>query len=338
VKRGFFCVVLAATLCASVRLPTMTYADTSAPALNFQAVPANPSTVDPHVRNYFWERTRPGQSISEAIVIQNPNSRPIRLEIEPVQALTGTNGGIVYSSGVAHDTWLHGLPSRISVPAHSSQRVTFQIRVPTNADSGTHLFGVALENKTQDTTNRTDRSGVSLQIHEQIRRVLAVQCDIPGRQHIDFDFQNAKIAPYPSGPYLSVTGLTESNVILSGIHGTVTLKKNGHTVQKYTLQDVKFAPHSALSLQEPMQYQEPGNYQVVVDLYGSQIGHYHKVLPFTISANSISQYQELSNEHRVTVFVTPSWLWVALGLLVLLVLLLLLRLHRFSKRERVGAR
>lgn len=151
----------------------------SAPTLGgFGVQPAHFDPANPATRAYFIPSISPGGSYSDSVVLQSTSSSPIPLLVYPVNGLTGTTSGAVYSnqvlvpSGVA--TWISPAMSSLTLDPGQTVNVPFTVNVPASIGVGDHLGGIAFQE-----ANPTS-SGGNFNITQVLRTVIGIQVVVPG--------------------------------------------------------------------------------------------------------------------------------------------------------------
>jgi hypothetical protein len=98
---------------------------------------------------YFQLTVAPGQSATSTVILSNLEARTQELKIDRSVGVTAANGGSTYSllpqgcTGAA--CWLSDLPSLVTLPAHTTERLDFTVRVPDGTAPGQYLGGISAE-------------------------------------------------------------------------------------------------------------------------------------------------------------------------------------------------
>lgn len=135
--------------------------------------PANPAT-----RAYFVHTVAAGGSFTDHVVVDAPGSQAVDLRVYPVDGLTGTTSGAVYSNRqdpLRRDgIWVRPARSRVVVGAHREALVGFTVHVPASARPGDHLAGLAFEGAHPQTSKG------KFSVTEVIRAVVGIEVQVPG--------------------------------------------------------------------------------------------------------------------------------------------------------------
>jgi hypothetical protein len=98
---------------------------------------------------YFQLTVAPGHSAAATAVISNLADTAETLAIGRATGITATNGGSAYlpqSQGCSGAScWVTGLPSRVTLPAHSRELLKFTVSVPAGAAPRQYLTGISAE-------------------------------------------------------------------------------------------------------------------------------------------------------------------------------------------------
>ena len=194
-------------------------ADNSTDAPKFGIKPATPGTPATS-KGYFILKGQPGEAISDAVIVSNPGTVPVKLVLYAVDATNGDTGGISYYSQASKPTdvgaWVAISNTAVELPAKTQLTVPFTINVPKEAGNGQHLGGIAaqLVNDSNSGTTATNQNQASMSVKTVTRALTAVQVNV------------GDAAPILS---LAITGakLNETN---GQKNLSIDLKNNGNTM------------------------------------------------------------------------------------------------------------
>jgi len=177
----------------------------------FGVRPANPDPNVAATRAYFIIHGKRDSARREAVIVTNSDSKPLVLEVDAVDGLTGQTSGVVYANrGVAvhgAGAWIVPDVRRVTVPARSSIPVGFTARIPRYALRGDHLGGIAFEALQQT------KSGGHFSVTVVVRTVVGVEFIVPGHATRHLRIYSVALAPLP--------GTTVPSAV-------VTLEDDGH--------------------------------------------------------------------------------------------------------------
>ena len=169
----------AAAALASGVLPTTTArADTTSPP-PLSVAPAHPDPNNPVTRVYFVHAAAAGTTWTDEAVVENPGDTAVSALVYPVDGLTASQTGAVFSARTAPvskaGAWIIPSTSSITVAAHGRVLVGFSVAVPATAAPGDHLGGIAVE----EAQPRTGTGG-SVSVTTVWRSVVGVLVQVPG--------------------------------------------------------------------------------------------------------------------------------------------------------------
>jgi WxL Interacting Protein, peptidoglycan binding domain len=99
--------------------------------------------------SYFQLTIAPGQSATATAVVSNLADKPATLVISRAAGVTASNSGSAYepiSRGCSGPScWVAGLPQRVTLPAHSREKLDFTVTVPAGTALGQYLSGISIE-------------------------------------------------------------------------------------------------------------------------------------------------------------------------------------------------
>ena len=196
---------------AAAALATTAVGASAATIGGFGVRPAHPDASVAATRAYFIITAGRGSTRREAVVVSNSDSKPLVLEVDAVDGLTGQTSGVVYANrGVAvHGAGAWVVPDlrRVTVPPRSSITVGFTARIPKYAPKGDHLGGIAFE------ALQPAKSGGNFSVTVVVRTVVGVEFVVPGHATRHLRIFSVALAPLP--------GTTVPSAV-------VTLEDDGH--------------------------------------------------------------------------------------------------------------
>lgn len=192
----------------------------------YTVTPARGAATDP-AGSYFMIDAQPGDTVTDAIVIDNPDPDPVTLKVTVVGAQTGEFGGVVYDLPDAPPSetaaWFTLSDTTITIPANDRKQVRFELAVPEDALPGTHLAGLSISDADEDAETTTlDDGPVSAGVTIRSRRVIALQVDLPGPRTPLLEGDDAMAAVKPQGVFARVL-LANAGTDLLRPSGTFTL-------------------------------------------------------------------------------------------------------------------
>lgn len=195
------------------------------PEADFVAEPSPGSQLAPS-GGYFLLEATPGREVRQAIGLRNDGGEPLELRLDAVDAVTGQLGGVSY--GLADEeperagAWITLERATVTLAAGASEIVSFDVAVPSDADSGQHLAGLSIAAPRQQDAGEDAGAGqAGASIDVQTRRIIAVQVNLPGPDEPDLVVDGVTPVARPDGLYLEIAienrgrGLTKADGVLT---------------------------------------------------------------------------------------------------------------------------
>lgn len=218
-------VVVAAGLLCSLALAGPAVAAPETGDLDFMVRPAADASTTAE-GGYFVLDATPGAVVTQALEVRNDSDKAIQLRLAAVDAVTGPLGGA--SFGLTDDTatrtgsWVRLDQTSVSLQPDASARLPFTVTVPPDVESGQHLAGisVAAVEPASVTTGTTAGAGATIDI--RMRRLLAVQVNLPGATAPELAVRGVRAVAGPQGLHLEVD-IENVGSALTQAQGTLTL-------------------------------------------------------------------------------------------------------------------
>ncbi|NRD80937.1 DUF3324 domain-containing protein [Bacillus sp. BRMEA1] len=309
---------------------------TNGNGLDFEALPAQPSKVNPQISSYFYENGKAGNTLSDTLILSNPNNYSITIHPSIVKSITAINGGISYENQPLSTTWIKGLDNDVILSPKSNKKIPFKIEIPNKTNAGDYIVGISLtDHPPVSRKTNTKNANISVEIQQQVRRVIAVEVLVPGSVRTQINWKTPSVVNEPSGPSLNIRGFNKSQVLLNDVNGTISLLKQGKTIWSAPLSGITFAPNEPFQFKYRWMngYPEPGTYTVRINLKGNQIHLLQKELTFNIGVKEQKQYQDLTGQKTIESYI-PKWVFGVVGSLLILLLgcaFFLFKLYRKMK-------
>ena len=140
--------------------------------------PAHADPDDRATNAYFKRGLPPGGSFSDQVIVANPSAVRVDLIVSPVDGLTGPTTGSVYANRQdpvrKAGAWVTPAVGQLTLEPHAQTLVPFTVQVPTGAQPGDHLAGIAFEN------THEQKSGGQFSITQVVRGVIGVLVQVNG--------------------------------------------------------------------------------------------------------------------------------------------------------------
>ncbi len=286
------------------------------------------------VSSYFQLGAAPGKSVTAgSLQIVNPSSRPVTVQLAPVNAITTNTLGSAYAlpgTGLhGSTTWLRLSRQLVTIGPRSAQSVTVSLDVPASATAGDYLSGVAVQALGQVQAT-TASHGVA--IGEIDRYAIGVEATLPGPRYPAIHFTAASVTREPAGLAFLVAASNTGNVILKNVHGWVKVRSGNRQVAAATIAPGTFVSATSISYSLLSRTEQPtpgSSYRVRAALYyEGRIARLDQAVVFSHAAAVKQQnYGGRKLPHS-----QPPWLWILLALALIATLASVLLLVRFRRR------
>ena len=223
--------------------------------------PIVPKNQDRDVQSYFKLKSKPGESQTLFVRIENLKNEPIVVLIETDNALTSPMGEIQYIPGEGNENARitdpsHEMKDAISVQrqvklnAKEKKEIPISVRAPAY-ERGTFLGGITfiaeLQQGDKVTEEHRDSNAYYFDIESRIGFALAIQWDMPIPETDQFAIEKAGIRLIPSGvqSYIEIQNVNAN--ILSGFSAVYHIKKkNGTELFSGQITNINFAPKTLI--------------------------------------------------------------------------------------------
>jgi hypothetical protein len=154
--------------------------------------PAHPDPSSAAGSSYFVHGVSPGTAWTGEVLVSNTNPTAIDAWVDPVDGITSTRTGAVYTARTAQAVgaaaWLKPSLRSVTIAAHTTTTVSFTVTVPLGTSAGDHLGGLAFESKQGSTSDG------AVAITTVLRSVIAVQVTVPGPAEFQLHMYAATVA------------------------------------------------------------------------------------------------------------------------------------------------
>ena len=184
-------------------------------------VPAPGSHLAPH-SHYYMLNLRPGEAITQTVVLHNDNDHAIDVHVDGIDGYTSDATGAAYDTPYrrprATGRWIAVSTPEITLQAGEARNVDFTVRVPANAAPGQYLgaLGMYVPLATPTTTAVANAGQATFGITLQGERVIAVEVVVPGAATPNLQVSKVTPVAAPSGLVLDVGLVNAGNGFAHG--------------------------------------------------------------------------------------------------------------------------
>ena len=233
---------------------------------------ARPSPGSPNAElGFFKIDAQPGAALQRMVVITNRTTQTKVIDLAACDGAAAVYGGVAYSDNAkkpsAVGSWIKLSSVQVDVPPNTSVQVPFEISVPADATSGTHVGGISMwEPAASKTTGAggTGNNKATTKITMVTRMVLTVLITTPGPAVPQLTISGVKAEARPDGMYLIVAIASDGTAPAAG-NGQISLPGDGFK-QDFVLGDMIPQSSSGYPIKwktNPAQGSYPGVVQIV---------------------------------------------------------------------------
>jgi hypothetical protein len=257
--------------------PSSATSPVSADELGFtmSALPlSNPAIT---ANGYFVYRVQGSTGLTGSVLLKNPGTLAITIELAAVDATTAQTGGTAFETGDvttnATGAWLKLATSSVTLAGGTQQPVDFVVTVPQSAGPGQYLAGISAYVRSVPSTAVADQGSarVGASVTMQTRYVIGVQVDVAGTWQPSLKIDSVFLVQQPSGPFIGIHMENGGDTLFKSSGTFVLADASGKRVLDQPIELGTFVPGTAIIY--PVRWSgnlAPGTYQaeVVVD-YGA---------------------------------------------------------------------
>ncbi|HYP41445.1 MAG TPA: DUF916 domain-containing protein, partial [Chloroflexia bacterium] len=339
-------------------LPSHASGQVPADEMGFGIAPVPVSDPSVTANGYFVYKLQSSASITGSVMLKNPGSKPLTIQLAAVDAMTAQGGGSAFAAsevapeGVA--TWLKFAESSVTLPAGMQKPIDFTVRVPQSAGPGQYLAGISayIANVPPTAGAAQDGDHLGASVAMQMRYVIGVQVDIEGAWTPSLKVDSVALVEQPSGPFIGVHMKNDGNMFLKPSGTIVMTNTAGRRVLDQPIMMGTFVP--ATEVMHPVRWSgvlASGTYQVQVSLDYDKDGKEVYTSELEVKPASAPQDKSVAAQEPGTIgssgpqanVNTPTqptqagagmWVWVAAGMgLLLLAVMALLALNLVKMRR-----
>jgi len=226
--RSFTLASLIIIFSVAFALPTYASGQSQSDEIGFGISPVPASDPAITANGYFIYKVQSSMTMTGSVMLKNPGSGPLTIQLAAVDAVTAQTGGSAFAtsdvtpSGVA--TWLKFSESSVTLPAGRQKSVDFTLSVPQSARSGQYLAGISAYIPAVAPIAGADQGGTSMgaSVTMQTRYVIGVQIDVAGKWMPSLKVELISLVQQPSGPFIGVQLKNDGDTFLKP-SGTIVL-------------------------------------------------------------------------------------------------------------------
>jgi hypothetical protein len=202
-------------------------------------------------QSYFIFNAAPATVVAGHVRVTNTGTARGTVSIYPVDATTGSAGGIVYLAADSHfhdvGAWVALAKLSLTLNAGESKDVSFGLFVPRGASPGQHIGGIVAENVSlQNASPSSGHGNITINLHLKKLYALPIVVNVPG--HITEHLATAGAIFDTHSPYqrVLIDLKNTGNTILYPVGSAVISNSRGIIVQSTQLTISAFLPHTSI--------------------------------------------------------------------------------------------
>jgi hypothetical protein len=224
-------------------------------------------------KGYFVLKGQPGETLNDTVVVQNPGTVPVKLQVYPIDATTGQKSGLTYLAQndprMDVGSWVILEKESVDILPQQQVQIPFKLNIPKDALPGQHVGGIAVQLAAEPTISENVKSqtGASFGVTTVTRALTAVQINVGGTADIpSLKINQAQITEFNKQPSLTLA-LQNDGTSLIKPKGEVTLTDTtGNPVMTNKLALDTFLPQDSINYPVPGKLPAPGIYKVHASL------------------------------------------------------------------------
>ncbi|MES5957271.1 DUF916 domain-containing protein [Bacillus fungorum] len=291
----------------------LVYAEEKRDSLPFDVNIHVPDNQLGDIKNYYNLQVKKKQNQTVKMDVHNKANTPIKVNVKVANALTSTNGGIMYvpnrevSQSKLMDTDFYmdqyvQAPSAVTLEGNQMKTVEVQLTTP-NQDGvflGGLLFELAQDTKAQD----FEKNGLNFSVHNRIEYAVAIQLNVNETENSvnksSLKLTGTAIESYPTQPQVhALFQNTNANIVRDvAVYYEVLSKDN--VLFHGNIPAFNVAPKSKVGLAIPWKAKEykDGKYMLKVTIKENGVPKTYTE-EFHITASNVTEYAEQTGAVKV---------------------------------------
>ncbi|EJR26973.1 DUF916 domain-containing protein [Bacillus cereus] len=311
----------------------LVYAEEKQDSLPFDVNIHVPDNQLGDIKNYFNLQVKKKQNQTVKLDIHNKANTPIKVNIKVANALTSTNGGIMYvpnrevSQSTLMDTDFYmdqyvQAPSTVTLEGNQMKTIEVQLTTP-NQDGvflGGLLFELVQDTKSQD----LEKDGLNFSVHNRIEYAVAIQLNANKTEdsvnNASMKLNGTAIESYPTQPQVhALIQNTNANIVRDvAVYYEVLSKDN--VLFHGNIPASNVAPKSKVGLAIPWKAKEykDGKYMLKVTIKENGVPKTYTE-EFQITASNVTEYAEQTGAVKVLPTYSNQTYMIVAGIVIVII-------------------
>jgi hypothetical protein len=224
-------------------------------------------------KGYFVLKGQPGETLNDTVVVQNPGTVPVKLQVYPIDATTGQKSGLTYLAQndprMDVGSWVILEKESVDILPQQQVQIPFKLNIPKDALLGQHVGGIAVQLAAEPTISEDVKSqtGASFGVTTVTRALTAVQINVgEAEDKPSLKINGASFQKVDNQSTITLA-LQNNGTGLLKPKGEVTLSDStGNPVMTSKLALDTFLPQDSIAYPVPGKLPAPGTYKVHASL------------------------------------------------------------------------
>ncbi|AZJ24640.1 DUF916 and DUF3324 domain-containing protein [Bacillus mycoides] len=311
----------------------LVYAEEKQDSLPFDVNIHVPDNQIGDIKNYFTLQVKKKQNQTVKMDVHNKANTPIKVNVKVANALTSTNGGIMYvpnrevSQSTLMDTDYYmdqyvQAPSAVTLEGNQAKTIEVQLTTP-NQDGvflGGLLFELVQDTKSQD----LEKDGLNFSVHNRIEYAVAIQLNVDKTENSgnksSLKLNGTAVESYPTQPQVhALIQNTNANIVRDVTVSYEVLSKD-NVLFRGNIPAFNVAPKSKVGLAIPWKEKEykDGKYMLKVTIKENGVPKTYTE-EFQITASNVTEYAEQTGAVKVLPGYSNQTYMIVAGVVIVII-------------------
>ncbi|AFQ19819.1 hypothetical protein BTG_32413 (plasmid) [Bacillus thuringiensis HD-771] len=325
-------------LSVSLKPFKVVYAEEKQDSLPFDVNIHVPDNQLGDIKNYYNLQLKKKQNQTIKVEVHNKANTPIQVNVKVANALTSTNGGIMYvpnrevlqSTLMDTDFYMDQYvqaPSTVTLEGNQTKTIEIHVTTP-NQDGvflGGLLFGLAQDTKSQE----LEKGGLNFSVHNKIEYAVAIQLNINETENsankTSLKLTGTAIESYPTQPQVHALFQNTNANIVRDVAVYYEILSEGNVLFHGNIPTFNVAPKSKVGLAIPWKAKEykDGKYMLKVTIKENGVSKTY-IEEFQITASNVTEYAEQNGAVKVLPTYSNQTFMIVFGSIICTLIILVI--------------
>ena len=325
----------------------LVYAEEKQDSLPFDVNIHVPDNQIGDIKNYFTLQAKKKQNQTVKMDVHNKANTPIKVNVKVANALTSTNGGIMYvpnrevSQSKLMDTDFYmdqyvQAPSAVTL--EGNQTKTIEVHLTTPNQDGVFLGGLLFELAQDTKAQNLEKDGLNFSVHNRIEYAIAIQLNIDKTEdsvkNTSLKLNGTAIESYPTQPQVhAIIQNTNANIVRDvEVYYEVVSKDN--VLFHGSIPAFNVAPKSKVGLAIPWKAKEykDGKYLLKVTIKENGVPKTYTE-EIRITASNVTEYAEQTGAVNVLPGYSNQIYMIVAGVVIVIISIFVWWRKKHSKQK-----